>query len=176
MRDPERIIRLKTVLGSKSAPTGPAGMNRTSTAGSQIPSLGVRKAGSVRSDSVSDRPIFTLLYAGVGGCIDNSFGRYHWQHKAWCRLVTRYALMTPKQRTLRRCKLPGKQHHLTKRVHTCHPVQMPLRRPGPDPLWQISSKHLYEPWLTTTATSGAGSPRSRTGAAMENSARRKLMS
>jgi hypothetical protein len=39
--------------------------------------------------------------------------------------MTRYAPMTPKQLKLRRCKLPGKQRHLAKRVHTGHPVQMP---------------------------------------------------
>ena len=70
MREPDRIIRLKTVLArtglsrstiyrkiaegtfppsSKSAPTGPAGMNPTSTAGSPIPSHGVRKASSMKS-------------------------------------------------------------------------------------------------------------------------------
>ena len=66
----DRIIRLKTVLSrtglsrstiyrkiaegpsrlsSRSAPTGPAGMNPTSTAGSPIPPHGVQKARSMRS-------------------------------------------------------------------------------------------------------------------------------
>src|ERR1700747_1079369 len=42
------------------------------------------RRGSVMSDSASDRSIFTLLHAGLGGCIDKPFGRYHWQYKAWC--------------------------------------------------------------------------------------------
>ena len=36
------------------------------------------------SDSASGRPIFTLLHAGLGRCIDKPFGRYHWQYRAWC--------------------------------------------------------------------------------------------
>jgi hypothetical protein len=77
----------------------------------------------VTGDSASDRPIFTLLHAGVGGCIEKPFGRYHWQHRDLC--LARYALITPKQLKLRRSKLPGKQRHLAKRVHTGHPVQVP---------------------------------------------------
>jgi hypothetical protein len=38
----------------------------------------------VTGDSASDRPIFTLLHAGVGGCIEKPFGRYHWQHRDLC--------------------------------------------------------------------------------------------
>ena len=41
-------------------------------------------AGHETGDSASDRPIFTLLHAGVGGCIEKPFGRYHWQYKDWC--------------------------------------------------------------------------------------------
>ena len=73
MREPDRIIRLKTVLArtglsrstiyrkiadgtfppkSRSASTVPAGMNPTSTAGSQIPSHGVRNASSMTSSNV----------------------------------------------------------------------------------------------------------------------------
>ena len=68
MREPDRIVRLKIVLArtglsrstiyrkiragsrfsSKSTPTGPAGMNPTSTAGSQIPSRGVQNVSSMR--------------------------------------------------------------------------------------------------------------------------------
>jgi hypothetical protein len=40
-------------------------------------------AGRETGDSASDRPIFTLQHAGVGGCIEKPFGRYHWQNKAW---------------------------------------------------------------------------------------------
>jgi hypothetical protein len=71
MREPDRIIRLNTVLSrtglsrstlyrkiaegtfppkSRSASTGPAGMNRTSTAGSQIPSRGVRNDSAMTFD------------------------------------------------------------------------------------------------------------------------------
>jgi len=41
-------------------------------------------AGHETGDSASDRPIYTLLHAGVGGCIEKPFGRYHWQDKDWC--------------------------------------------------------------------------------------------
>src|SRR5450631_3413627 len=41
-------------------------------------------AGYETGDRASDRPIFTLPHAGVGGCIEKPFGRYHWQYKDWC--------------------------------------------------------------------------------------------
>src|SRR5882762_9422927 len=41
-------------------------------------------AGRETGDSASDRPIFTLLHAGVGGCIEKPFGRYQRQYKDWC--------------------------------------------------------------------------------------------
>jgi hypothetical protein len=77
MREPDRIIRLKTVLSrtglsrstiyrkiagarsrpsSKSAPTGLGGMNPTSTAGSPIPSHGVRNVSAMRSDEAGILP------------------------------------------------------------------------------------------------------------------------
>ena len=59
------------------------------------------------SDSASDRPIFTLLHAGLGGCIDKPFGRYHGNIKLGAVRMTRYAPMTLKQLKLRRYKLPG---------------------------------------------------------------------
>ena len=72
MREPDRIIRLKTVLSRtglsrstiyrkiaegtfpaqlKISANGTGGMNPTSTAGSPIPSHGVRNVSSMRSDS-----------------------------------------------------------------------------------------------------------------------------
>ena len=74
MREPDRIIRLKTVLSRtglsrstiyrkiaegtfppqiKISVNGAAGMNPTSTAGSPIPSHGARNASSMRSDEAS---------------------------------------------------------------------------------------------------------------------------
>jgi len=73
MREPHRIVRLKTVLARtglsrstiyrkiaegtfppqiKISVTGPAGMNPTSTAGLPIPSHGVRSASSMRRGEV----------------------------------------------------------------------------------------------------------------------------
>ena len=127
MREPDRIIRLRTVLArtglSRSTiyrkiaeGTFPAQL-KISANGTGWHESDINRwiadpvswrpkrefdAGSVRSDSAPDRPIFTLLHAGVGGCIDKPFGRYHWQYKAWCSPVTRYAPTTPKQPTLRR--------------------------------------------------------------------------
>jgi len=44
-----RSLRARSHRRSRSASTGPAGMNPTSTAGSQIRSRGVRKASSMNS-------------------------------------------------------------------------------------------------------------------------------
>jgi hypothetical protein len=41
-------------------------------------------AGHETGDSASDRPIFTLLHAGVGTSIEKPFGQYHWQYNDWC--------------------------------------------------------------------------------------------
>ena len=82
-------------------------------------------AGHETGDSASDRPIFTLLHAGVGGCIENLLVDTIGNIEIGAVRMTRYAPMTPKQLKLRRCKLPGKQRHLAKLVHTGHPVQMP---------------------------------------------------
>jgi prophage regulatory protein len=89
MREPDRIVRLKTVLArtglsrstiyrkiaearsrlsSKSAPTGPAGMNPTSTAGSPIPPRGVRNASSIRSSEVGRCQPLTGPSAGMSFC------------------------------------------------------------------------------------------------------------
>src|SRR5580704_8521527 len=93
-------------------------------------------AGHETGDSASDRPIFTLLHAGVGGCIEKPL----------------------------------------ERVHTGHPVQMPTHAARPDSTMAEIIKHLYEPWLTTTTTSGAGSSSLRTGVGTANSEKRKRMS
>jgi len=97
MREPDRIIRLKTVLSrtglsrstiyrkiaegtfpararsrpsSKSAPTGLGGMNPTSAAGSPIPSHGVRNVSAMRSDEAGT---FTFLIATPAGWV--AYGR-----------------------------------------------------------------------------------------------------
>ena len=82
MREPDRIIRLKTVLSrtglsrstiyrkiaegtfpprSRSASTEPDGMNPTSTDGSLIQSDGVRSASQMRSDEVCARLLLAAL-------------------------------------------------------------------------------------------------------------------
>jgi hypothetical protein len=66
-------------------------------------------AGHETGDSASDRPIFTLLHAGVGGCIENLLVDTIGNIEIGAVRMTRYAPMTPKQLKLRRCKLPGKQ-------------------------------------------------------------------
>ena len=91
MREQDRIVRLKIVLAriglsrstiyrkiragsrfsSKSTPTGPAGMNPTSIAGSQIRSDGVRKAGSMKAHETVAFQLacnFSLAYA-LGICL-----------------------------------------------------------------------------------------------------------
>jgi hypothetical protein len=86
MREPERIVRLKTVLArtglpgppstvrsprapsrlrSKSAPTGPAGMNRTSTARSQIQSDGVRNASSMNYGDIRRCLLSARSFGGI---------------------------------------------------------------------------------------------------------------
>jgi hypothetical protein len=61
-----RLPRLRSRLNSKSVLTGLAGMNRTSTAGSQIPSDGARKA--VRRSPVSLGPAPRIQAAGRCSC------------------------------------------------------------------------------------------------------------
>ena len=92
MREPDRIVRLKpsspgpgcpgppstarsprarSRFSSKSTPTGPAGINPPSIAGSQIESDGVRKAGSMRAyETVAFQLAcnFSLAYA-LGICL-----------------------------------------------------------------------------------------------------------
>jgi len=86
------------------------------------------------SDSASDRPIFTLLHAGLGGCIDKPLVDTIGNIKLGAVRMTRYAPMTPKQLKLRRCELPGKKRHLAKRrPHRSPTAKCQLTRPGPDP-------------------------------------------
>jgi len=40
--------------------------------------IGAGMAEHESGDGASDRPIFTLLHAGVGRCIEKPFGRYYW--------------------------------------------------------------------------------------------------
>jgi hypothetical protein len=48
-------------------------------------------------ESASDRPIFTLLHAGVGGCVEKRFGRYHRQYNDWCIPDDALRAVAPKQ-------------------------------------------------------------------------------
>jgi hypothetical protein len=59
------------------------------------------------SDSASNRPIFTLLRAGLGGCNDKPLVDTIGNTKFGAVRMTRYVPMTPKQLKLRRCELPG---------------------------------------------------------------------
>src|SRR6266436_9456550 len=132
--------------------------------------------GSVRSDSASDRPIFTLLHAGVGGCIDKPFGRYHWQYKAWCGpddALRADDSETTQVETVEATREAASSRKATPHTSPC--ANANSRGSVLIPLWQRSSKHLYEPWLTTTTASGAGSSSLRTGAGMANSEKRKRM-
>jgi hypothetical protein len=86
------------------------------------------------SDSASNRPIFTLLHAGLGGRIDKPFGGYHWQYKAWCSPddaqradhseTTQFeTVRAPREVTSPRKAAP----------HRSPLVKCQLTRPGPDP-------------------------------------------
>jgi hypothetical protein len=77
-------------------------------------------AGHETGDSASDRPIFTLLHAGVGGCIEKPFGRYHWQYRDWCSPDD--GLRADDTETTQVEAVQGKQRHLAKRVHRGHRV------------------------------------------------------
>jgi len=80
-------------------------------------------AGYETGDRASDRPIFTLLHAGVGGCIEKPFGRYHWQYKDWCSPDD--ALRADDTETTQvEAVQATRERHLAKRVHTRHPVQV----------------------------------------------------
>ena len=82
MHEPDRIIRLRTVLArtglsrstiyrkiaearsrrrSRSASTGAAGMSPTLTGGLPIPSHGARSASSMRSDEVGVRLLLAIV-------------------------------------------------------------------------------------------------------------------
>jgi hypothetical protein len=58
-------------------------------------------AGHETGDSASDRPIFTLLHAGVGGCSKSLLVDTIGNIKIGAVRMTRYAPMTPKQFKLR---------------------------------------------------------------------------
>jgi hypothetical protein len=87
-------------------------------------------AGHETSNGASDRPIFTLPHAGVGGCIENLFVDTIGNIEIGAVRMTRYAPMTPKQLKLQATRGSSviSQSESTQ-VTLC---KCQLTRPGPD--------------------------------------------
>jgi len=101
-------------------------------------------AGHETADSASDPPIFTLLHAGVGGCIEKPFGRYHWQYRDWCSPGD--ALRANDTETTQVEVVQATREAASSRKGSPHRspcANANLRGPVLIPLWQRSSKHLY---------------------------------